>query len=345
MQLRTLTTTSTLLLALFVATSALGQPDPEPLEVRRKLAQTGMQFLSVSVDARAAALGDAYTAQGGTSASMFYNPSGMADMTGFTDISLGQLQWLADTEYNYGSIAFRPADGVYGTFGVSVIAVRYGNFIGTRRAENEKGFIDTDSYSPSALSAGVGYARALTDKFSVGANVKYVRQSLGASTVGLDDSGGLVQEEFSKGALAVDFGTTYHTGYRSLTFAVSARNFSRELTYVEEGFELPLSFQVGASMDVMDFTQLNRDTHSLLLSLDAAHPRSFVEQVKIGGEYTFLNTFAVRAGYIYPHDVQGLNVGAGVQTDFGGSQLGFDYSYSQLDIFDNAHRFTLRFGL
>ena len=32
---------------------------------------------------------------------------------------------------------------------------------------------------PNAYAVGLGYARALSDKFSVGGNVKYVRQDLG----------------------------------------------------------------------------------------------------------------------------------------------------------------------
>lgn len=344
MRFRTCTTAFVLLLVGVFATEAFAQPNPERLETRRKLAQTGMQFLSVSPDARAAAMGNAFVAQGGSSVSQFYNPAGLAELEGFSHVSLGQLQWIAETEYNYGSIAFRPSDGLYGTVGISVMSVSYGNFIGTRRAENESGFIDTDSYSPSALSAGVSYARALTDQFSVGANVKYVRQSLGPSPMRLEE-GGLVEESFSKGAVAVDFGTTFHTGYRSLTFALMARNFSSELTYVEEGFELPLTFQVGASMDVLDFTQMNQDMHSLLLSVDAAHPRSFVEQVKVGGEYTFLNTISLRAGYIYPSDDQGVNLGAGLQTEMGGIGAGFDYAYSQFDVFGTVHRFSLEFAL
>lgn len=346
MRPRTLcTTVIALLLVAGLSTDVLAQPDPEPLEIRRKLGQTGMQFLSVSVDARAAALGNAFTAHGGSSVSQFYNPAGLAEMDGFSHVSLGQVQWIANTEYNYGSVAFRPFDGIYGAVGLSVVSVSYGNFIGTRRAENESGYVDTDNFTPSSFAAGIGYARSLTDKFSVGANVKYVRQALGPSPMGLED-GNLVEESFSKGALAVDFGTTFRTGYRSLVFALTARNFSGELTYVEEGFELPLAFRVGASMDMLDLAQqIDGDTHSFVLSVDASHPRSYVEQLSFGGEYTFLNTIALRAGYTYPSDTEGMNVGAGVQSELGGVGVGFDYAFSQANVFGNVHRLAVQLGL
>ena len=85
--------------------------------------------------------------------------------------------------------------------------------------------------------------------------------------------------------------------------------------------------------------------HSLLLSVDAVHPRSYIEQVKVGGEYTFLNTISLRAGYIYSSDDQGVNMGAGLQTELGGMEAGFDYAYSQFDVFGNVHRFAVQLGL
>jgi len=62
----------------------------------QKLAQSGMKFLSVGLSARQAALADAFTAADGNSASMFYNPAGMARLGMFAEASLGQVNWIAD---------------------------------------------------------------------------------------------------------------------------------------------------------------------------------------------------------------------------------------------------------
>src|SRR5690554_7066388 len=45
---------------------------------QQKLAQTGMKFLNMSVDARVSAFGDAVTSLENNSVSMFYNPASMA---------------------------------------------------------------------------------------------------------------------------------------------------------------------------------------------------------------------------------------------------------------------------
>lgn len=314
------------------------------IEDRTKLAQTGMQFLTVPLHARAAAMGDAMTAQGGTSASLFYNPAGMALMTERAEFALGQTQWIGDIDYSFGSAAFRPAGGRFGTIGVSVVAIRYGELFETIRADNTQGFEDLGTFSPSAFAAGLGYARSLTDRFSVGGQIKYVRQSLGASTMSAE-GGDLVMQDNNVGTLAVDFGVLFQTGFRSLNFAVSARNFSQELAYEEENFELPLSFRIGVSANVMDLAGWEATTHSVLLTVDAEHPRDYVEQVRAGAEYQFMNTLALRVGYVTPTDEEGVSLGAGIQQALSGIGFGFDYAYTRFGAFGNVHRLALEIGL
>lgn len=339
-----LNTSLMLLVTAMLAGSAYAQFQGDEVEGER-LAQTGMKFLSVSVDARAAAMGGTLTSLRGNSASMFYNPAGMAYMNHAIHASLGQTQYIGNAEYNVGSAAFRPAGGVYGVIGLSVLSVNYGEFLETIRTDNEQGFEDLGTFSPSALSLGVGYARALTDRFSVGGNVKYVRQDLGASTMSIGEGGVQERQDNAVSTVAVDFGVLYQTGFRSLNFAVAARNFSRELAYAEESFELPLTFRIGISMDVMDFTSIDRDTHSFLLSASAERPRDFAEQLSVGGEYLFMNILALRAGYSFPTDEQGVSLGVGLQQEFGTIGFGFDYAYTPFGVFGNVQRLGLQISL
>jgi hypothetical protein len=333
------------LVALVLAWQSVSAQETQDIE-GQKLAQTGMKFLSQSVDARAAALGNAMTALGeGSSTAMFYNPAAMAHMEDFSHLALGRVQWIGDISYNAGSIALQPANGAYGVVGVSVMSVDYGEFLGTIRAENEEGFVDTGTFSPSALSVGVGYARALTDQFSLGANVKYAGQHLGTSILGYDEEGSRTYRERSMNTFAVDFGVLYDTGFRSLNFAVNARNFSREQVYVEENFELPLLVSIGFSMDVFEMVQRQSDAHGFLLTVDASHPRDYPEQVKVGGEYQFMDILAVRAGYAFPEDERNLSLGAGLQTAVNEFDFSFDYAFTQFGRFGNVNRLSVSIGL
>lgn len=338
-----ITTAVLCLLTIVLVPELFGQESS--VEDPKKRAQTGMAFLNVSVDARAAAMADAMTAREGASAAMFYNPASMAYMRPTFHVALGQTQWFSGIAFNVASAAFRPNGGRYGVFGLSLMSVNYGELEETIRADNAKGFIDVGTFSPSALSAGFGYARALTDRFSVGANVKYVRESLGSAVMGFSDSGGYLREDVAQSTVAVDFGTLYRTGFRSLTFAMSARNFSREITYAEESFELPLSFNVGVAMDLVDLTAVDPSTHSLVVSFSTEKPRDYAQQARFGGEYVFMNTLALRAGYAFPTDEEGINLGIGLQAGFSGAAFGFDYAYTQLGILGNVNRLSLQLGI
>lgn len=311
----------------------------------KKLAQTGMKFLSVSTDARTTGFSEAVTSVDlSTASAMFYNPATMASIKEFTSLTVGNVSWIADINYLHSAIAFAPWDGDYGVFGISFVSVDYGEFMGTVVASNDQGYIDVGTFSPTAYALGFSYARELSLKFAVGGSIKFVKQNLGSSVIDSDENGNLTKEDNGLGAVAFDFGVLYRTGYKSLNFGMSIKNFSTELKYKEETFQLPLTFRIGLSMDAMDLFDIDKNTHSLLVSVDAAHPRDFSEQIYLGAEYTFINTFSVRAGFVSPADERNFTAGFGIKRNFGSMNLGIDYAYQPFGIFSNVHRFSFNFA-
>jgi len=327
-----------LLMGWLLASACLAQKN-------KKLAQTSFQFLSVISDARAAAMAEAMTSLQIGSSALFFNPAGMANMTNFIDLTASTNQWIADITHNTFSLALSPARGKYGVFGFSLQSVDYGDFYGTRVDKTtDLGYVDTDIFELTSLAAGVGYAKQLTDRFSVGGQVRWVRQDLGESVIPeisteLDTSAVTVSNELSP--LAFDFGTQFWTGFKSLVFGMSVRNFSKEIKYVEEGFQLPLVFNLGISMNLMDFMDDTPLNQSLYFSIDASHFRSHPEQIKFGFDYQVLNALSLRSGYITNNDESGFSCGIGVSY-FG---LTFDYSYTPYGVFDKVQRMTARFSL
>lgn len=345
-------TFSIIILCVFLValvSQTVAQPNPEELSNPRKLAQTGMQFLTVPVDARSSSMAGAMTAQEGQAVNLFYNPAGIVALDGVADIYFGQNKWIADINYNQAAAAFSPANGRYGVFGVSFLAVDYGEIQETIRFDNEAGFLDTGNMiSPSAVAFGLGYARALTSMFAVGGHVKFINQDLGQSVMmAVTDTLGNTEYTSQANAIdavAVDFGIQYKTGFKSLVFAMSVRNFSKDYVYEREEFQLPLNFQVGVAMDLMDLTGFDKNVHSLLLAVDASHPRSYSEQLMIGGEYTLMNMLSLRAGYRFPLDEEEFNYGVGFKTDLGGVGLGIDYGYSDFGLFGSIQRVAAHFS-
>ncbi|MCX6150032.1 MAG: PorV/PorQ family protein [Ignavibacteriales bacterium] len=317
-----------------------------------KLAQTGFGFLSVSTDARATAMGEAVTTVGGTATSLFFNPAGISEMTSLVQAGVSQMKWIADIKYFSGSLAFAPFKGEYGVLGLDFTRVNYGEFKFTSVASNEQGFVDLAGYpEPYAYAIKLVYGKRLSEEFAVGGRVKYAYQNLGSSQVPvynqviidsvLTTDTTYEVKKYSLNVLAFDFGTIYRTGFKSLAFGMSISNFSREIAYERESFQLPLTFRFGISMNLMDFIPTMSEYNSFILSIDAVHPRSYSEYLNIGGEYVFMNTLALRAGYVTKQDDYGLTLGFGVHK-FG---FAFDYSYISHKVLNNVQRFSFSFAL
>ena len=325
-------------LAVLQVQTVHGQADTD--NPRDKRGQTGFQFLTAPVSPRAAALGSAMTAVDvGSSLAMFYNPAAMASLDG-GHLALGNVQWIADIGYNSGSVAYSLADGQYGTLGINVMAVDYGELEGTIRSENEVGYERTGGFSPSALAIGLGYATSLSDRFSLGGTARYLRQDLGDTI--MDGEGTTKSNTVSTPVF--DFGVLYRTGYRSLNLGFSVRNFSPSVTYEEESFEAPLLLSIGASFNMMDLAASVSDMHSFLLTAEAGHPRSYDEQVRVGGEYRFMDIISLRAGYVLPTDEQGFSLGAGLNLEVSGLMFGADYAYTAFGDLGDVNLLGIQIG-
>ncbi|MEA3287663.1 MAG: PorV/PorQ family protein [Candidatus Marinimicrobia bacterium] len=303
-----------------------------------KLAQTGFQFLSVTSDARGAAMAGAMTTLPTQSSALYFNPAGLALMDKAVDITASQNQWIADIMHNAISVAIQPMGGRVGVIGFSALSVNYGDIQGASVWPIEAGGIETHIIQPSAITLGAGYAYRLSNRFSVGLQIKYAAQQLGKSVIEIDDS--LSVKKNMTEATAYDFGTHFDTGYKGIAFGMSIRNFSNEIAYEEENFQLPLTFTMGLSTDLTNFMPQFSDQHAMLLSVDAVHPRSYPEHFNIGLEYTFMDLLSLRTGYLHSRDERDMTFGFGLEY-FG---IVLDYAYIPFGIFNDVQVITARFS-
>lgn len=304
----------------------------------KKVAQSGLQFLKIDMSARAAGMGGSFIMVNNDATSMFYNPAGLAKMESQFDFFVTRTQWIADISYLGGGVAFNMEE--WGNVGLSWMTADYGDdMIGTQYASNEQGYIETGKLNVGAYTVGLTYAKALTDKFTIGGQVKYCYQHLGDNYV--DSSGVMKKNEVS--GLAFDFGTIFYPGFESFRFGMSVRNFSPEFKYHKDGFELPLSFVIGFAMDVMDL--VGDHENPLLVSVEAIHPRDYSDRIHLGAEYTYMNMISLRAGYKFNYDNEGFSAGLGFKQNLGG--IGFDigYAYSPMKYFDAVHRISVGMSL
>jgi len=287
--------------------------------VMKKLAQTGMKYLAMDVVPRAIAMGGSYMMVGADATALFYNPAGIAYTEKSIDFFASQTEWVANISYMAGGLVKNM--GNLGVFGVSMIYSDYGDDIqGTKRTTTDKGYEDTEKIDVGAYAVGVAYGKQLTNKFSIGGQIHYATQKLGTSVI----MEGEPAKENKVSGITYDFGTIFYPGYKSLRIGMTLRNYSGEFEYEEETFQAPLTFAIGAAMDVLDL--LGEHENALLLSIDAVHPRDYTERLNIGGEFLFMDMFAIRAGYRYNYDEEGLTLGAGLNYTLSGLNVRVDYA-------------------
>jgi len=306
-----------------------------------KLAQTGFNFLSVSSDARSSAVGDAVNSLSGFSGAMSHNPASMAEMPTLLSTTFSVNTWIADINYLSASLILSPFSGDYGNVGISVQSVDYGELEGTMVDRNNPNtYTETGIFKPTALAVGVGYSTMLNKQFGVGGRVKYAYQQLGESWL-MSDNFDVTKKENKASAIAYDFGTVFKTGIKSIAFGMSVTNFSKEVKFEREGFQLPLLFTIGVSANLFDFITIPEVEQSFLLSVDWTHPRSFPEQIKLGAEYKFMNMLSLRGGYVGGNEENDVTFGVGLSS-FG---VEVDYAYTPFGRFDNVQKFTARFSM
>jgi len=314
---------------------------------QQKLAQTGFNFLGVSSDARAGAMGDAVTSLQGYVGALSHNPSTMGDIPSLFSIDCSVNSWIADIKYLSLDAVVAPASGRYGVIGLTVQSVNYGDVEGTMVWPNSQGYVDTQVMDPSALAVGIAYADMISSQFGVGGEVQFAYQNLGESVV-QGSGNSLATKQNVANTLVYSIGTIYKLGIKSLAFGMSIRNFSKNVTYEQESFSLPLEFTFGLSANVLDFVEMAGPKQSLIVSCDLAHPTAQPEQLKIGAEYNFLNVIALRGGYITGESEQGITYGVGISSSglgISAANFSVDYSYTPFGVFNNVQRFTVSFSL
>jgi hypothetical protein len=318
---------------LIVSTPVIGQV------TLKKLGQNTMGFLEVAVSAKAVAMGNAYTALSNDVVSMFYNPAGLAEIESGYNAFASYTGWIADINYSAGAIA--KSFGKLGTFAVSALMVDYGEIQGARLLSqaDPRGYELTGNVDVGSYAFGLGYARKISDQFSIGGLIQYAGQNLGQSELALETVDNKVN------TFVLNFGVKYYpVNTSSFRFAMAIRNFSSNIKYEEVSAQLPMVFMVGAAWNVMELFTTDQGNHSFMISTEFLHPNDYTERVNIGGEYSLGGLIALRGGYEFNRDLTGLSAGVGFGPVISGKKLEINYSYSDFDVFDAVNRFSIIFA-
>ncbi len=315
----------------------------------QKVGTTSMQFLHVMPCARGAALGDAYSVLALGADAVFWNPSGLALLT-HQEISSTYINWIFDTQQ--GALSYGVPLGDIGAVGLQIQYVDFGEF---EETSVQRPYIKNPdapgmtgrTFRPFSYLVGLSYARSLTDKFSVGLTAKYAHESLfnGEMVTAMVSQNNFEEVKTWSNAFLFDLGVRYNTGFRSIQIGAALQNFGADAKYAKESNPVPLLFRVGIAADVIGSNALlvpGEENNRLGLAFDLFQPNDYAQQEHVGMEYEFEQTLALRAGYKFNYDSEGLTLGAGIKHTLGSVKLLLDYSYGSLGTYlGNVQRISL----
>ncbi len=315
-----------------------------------KVGTTAAQFLKIGVGARALGMGSAQVATSRDISAIYWNVGALSRIEQNSEVTFTHANWLADISYDFAAGMIKIGD--LGTFGLSIISLRVPEDI-VRSVDFPEG--DGRRWDASSLAIGLSYARNLTDRFSIGFNAKFIRESIWSE---------------SASGFAMDFGTLYRSEIKGLSLGASISNFGTKMQlsgrdlqfnhdpngnvgsgpnnipaeYRTGEFDLPLTFRVGIAYDLY-----LTDDFRTTAAVDATHPNDNVEYVNSGLELAWKEILFARVGYksLFLRDSeQGLSWGLGMNyTIENTATFRLDYGFADYGRLKNVQYVTIGVGL
>lgn len=307
---------------------------------------TAASFLEVGVGSRAIGMGGAFVGIADDVSSIYWNPAGLGVIKS-GEMVFERVDWLAGISFNYFGVAV-PLTG-YGTIGFFINSMSMPK-MKVRTVQYPDG--TGEDFEASSFATGLSYGKNLTDKFSIGFNLKYISE--------------ILWHEKSS-CFAFDVGTLYKTGIKGLRIGAAITNYGPDMKLAgsdlviyhdsdplhdgnndkimgelaTDNWPLPLNMQFGLAYDILNTKGLRLTT-----AIDAFHPINNTESVNMGCEVALLKMIFIRAGYKalgQQDSEEGLTFGAGLNYKlFGQSNIKLDYAYTDFGRLKNTNRFTLR---
>lgn len=326
-----------LLVFIFAYGNLYAQPD----RTTSKVGTTAGQFLKIGAGARAIGMGGAYTGISNDIYSTYYNPAGIATAEETGQVAFNHAEWLADISYDYAAASLNIQD-------LGVVFLTLTSFSVPEDKVRTFEFPDGDGrvWDASSIAIGLGFAKKLTEDFSIGFQFKYLREAIWNS---------------SANGFAIDVGTYYVTPFNGLVLGASISNFGSKMQlsgrdillntdpdnnidtgpnnipadYQTDQFDIPLTFRIGLAMDVVKSRYFRATA-----ALDATHPNDNTEYVNSGLEISYDELISLRAGYksLFLRDSeQGLTLGGGINYKFNDQfTVQFNYGWAYYGALKNV---------
>jgi len=364
--------TATILIFTGITSMAMAQADPI------NVVTTAVPFLRISPDARAAGMGDLAVATSPDANAPFWNLAKVPFNESQSGLSASYTPWLKDI---LNDVYMASLAGYYRWDDQQAISGAFRYFsLGNIQFTNEFGQ-DLNTFRPREFGIDVGYSRKLTEKAGLGVGLKYIYSNLAEGPAAGNNYK-------AANAVAGDIAFFYNgqnTDGQGWSFGAVMSNLGSKISYTDNADQkdyIPANLGLGTTYTRV-FNSANKitfgvDLNKLLVPTPPINPTQaeieeyrsksvvsswfssfgdapdgFSEEIKefqvsIGGEYTYNNQFALRAGYFHEDKTKGnrryFTMGVGIRY----SSFGLDFSYlfpSGSGVDRNPLSNTLRFSI
>lgn len=209
---------------------------------------TAVPFIQITPDSRSGAMGDAGTALGPSSSSLFWNTSMLSFSEDKSEISLSYSPWLQNlaSDINLSHLAGYVRLNERNVVGGSLRYFSLGEIVFTDNTGNK-----TLTHTPTEFEILGGYAFKLNENFSLGLNGKFIFSNL---TAGVNVAGASTKPGLA-GAADVSFSyrndqVRYGGTRGALAFGVTLNNIGNKISYTLENERdfLPTNLKIGSAM-------------------------------------------------------------------------------------------------
>jgi hypothetical protein len=272
---------------------------------------SGLSFLKIGIDARAAAMGEAYTAVCSDAAATYWNPAGLA-RAGSNSIVLMHNSWLQDINHEFLAIQlFRGKHNL--AIAVNLIQVTGIQLRGERATENPIG-----TSSAINMYLGLNYATPLGQEWSVGGQVKYLYEKYYLTPAD---------------GIALDLGLRKRGILPDLEWGLSIQNIGTMNKLRSTATSLPLILRTGVGY----ILPVKITADKPLTALDLYFTSHKQVQLNWGTDIPVSAGISLRGGYALGADSHGFAAGFGLQ--YWKINIAYAFVPYRYDLGD-SHRFS-----
>lgn len=295
------------------------------------------EFLNITTSPRQAALGGNAQSMWDSDPNMSYWNPALANEQSHGQLGMNYISYLADVSFGTVSAVYQYDDDEY--FSIHGQYLDYGDFRGYD--END---ISTGNFSAKDAAISLGYARTLSDFFSVGASVKYINSRI---------------ETYNSHAIAADFGLVFHDIDYNTNVSLAVRNVGFQLeTYAGKKEKMPIQINLGMShrlehvpielsLSLRDLQKFDNSLPENENGQKTTFGRKFIDHISMGGELFPGQAFNVRLGYNFKRGnelkLDGVRTFAGLTYGFGLRINAFKFDFAHANFYEGAS--SNHFGL